>query len=659
MEIKQIVSTLTDEISHDSLTSYVQAPGVTDRVQATEEVCEGLLSSSDAPVKRNKSLLRGQKHESLHQANIQSMLTGSDVPLLEQLQKGVLQKLILACHTEKNPKDLNELLEKAALELSPIVFKYLLDNGADINRVDASGKTLLVRMVERNNLESVKLVLSHRPNLEIPRKDGWTPLVISLTQPRNPEIARLLVEAGANVNARGQDLTALQIAISNGCLFVANMMLSKGAQLNIGCDHSNSPLVLSFKCNPPGIERDRFMKSLVSSGADINYRFHDLETALFHAVRLRDKEAVKFLCAHNASVDFRNSSNITAIDLADSIGVKDLSDIMRIHCKIEMLNAQLNQAVQQRNRGLIVQLLQLGAQIDNKADRFSTPLHKVFMEGDVVFARFLVDQGASVAAANLPSVSELLEGQKYQQPQLLQMAAFLFDFGADVNQCDVHGRPLISVATMMGNADLVDLLMTRHVRVEPGVLIDGMTPLLLAAHFGNDRIVQALLRAHANINAMDKNGHCVLTKVLHKKNISLALHILSYKPVLNVTGEQGCNPLEVAVTLQDLSLVKKMIEQGADVNNVNKQKWAPLMYAIRAKAPLPMIKCLLETGAKVNVKDGSGVSPMSLAIQSEREDIVKLLLEYGANHEPITLEPAEKKPAPSLLIGKLNFGPKG
>lgn len=656
MEIHKIVNAIAEEVSQDSL---IQQVGKTESVHTVDDVSD-VMAASEASVKqRNKSLFRVQKHEAMQQANIQAMVIGSDVPLLEQFQTGVLQKIVNACNPQAtvNQAALHEMGKKALRENARPVVKYLIENGWDINYIDGTGKTALVQIVEEGRLESVKILLEYRPGLEIARPgDGFTPLLISLTQPRNPEIARALIEAGANVNAQGQGLTALQKAISNGDIFVATLMLSRGAQLNIGCENSNSPLILAFKCNPPGIERDNFMRALIHAGANVDYRVANQETALFHAVRLRDKDAVKFLCSQNASVDLRSSSGKTAIEIAVEIGATDLADIMRIYSKQPELDKQLCDAVQRRDRNLVIRLIQIGAQIDTLVDRFSTPLQKVFLDGDMAFARFLVQQGASVQKANLPTVCELLEGQKYPQPQFLQMATFLFDFGSDVNQLDAVGRPLLSVSAMMGNADLVDLLIARGVKVEPGVLVDGMTPLLYGAHFDNRRIVEALLRANANVNALDKNGHCVLTKVLHKKNLPLAHHILTYKPILNITGDDGCNPLEVAVTLGDQSLVEKMIQQGANVNYVNSKGWTPLMCAIKANAPLGIIKLLLDSGAKPNVKTKTGESPMSLAIQIGRQDIVNLLLERGANNEPITTEPTKPTPISGLPIGRLIFG---
>ena len=94
---------------------------------------------------------------------------------------------------------------------TPIHFSYdhvettrvLVENGVDVNRV-ANYFTPLYLAASNNYPELVKVLLSPGTNLEIQRPDGsyqkgFTALTVA-TLYGHTEVARLLLEAGANVN---------------------------------------------------------------------------------------------------------------------------------------------------------------------------------------------------------------------------------------------------------------------------------------------------------------------------------------------------------------------------------------------------------------------------------------------------------------------------
>ena len=60
----------------------------------------------------------------------------------------------------------------------------------------------------------------------------------------------------------------------------------------------------------------------------------------------------------------------------------------------------------------------------------------------------------------------------------------------------------------------------------------------------------------------------------------------------------------------------------------------PLMTAIELKH-VEIAKLLIESGADVNIRDNSGISPIMVAEDYLLEDVVKLLLKYGADTDGI------------------------
>src|ERR1700730_3042710 len=88
----------------------------------------------------------------------------------------------------------------------------------------------------------------------------------------------------------------------------------------------------------------------------------------------------------------------------------------------------------------------------------------------------------------------------------------------------------------------------------------------------------------------------------------------------NELAPNGDYPLiESTVWGKDSEICRLLVEHGADVNVVTKpnakgwsNKWTPLFYAVYRKRA-ELVSILLAHGAKTNLRDAQGKSPMDLA----------------------------------------------
>ena len=128
---------------------------------------------------------------------------------------------------------------------------------------------------------------------------------------------------------------------------------------------------------------------------------------------------------------------------------------------------------------------------------------------------------------------------------------------------------------------------------------NGSTGLILAVDNGHDECVNSLIKAGACVNDREND-------------------------IFNST------PLMCAVRAEKTSLVKLLIDAGADVNTVDFFGKTLLFRAIEKKSK-ELVKTLLQSGAIKNQVDRKGISPLYYATLSKHEESFDLLYEAGAD----------------------------
>ncbi|MEM9362486.1 MAG: ankyrin repeat domain-containing protein [Bacteroidota bacterium] len=94
--------------------------------------------------------------------------------------------------------------------------------------------------------------------------------------------------------------------------------------------------------------------------------------------------------------------------------------------------------------------------------------------------------------------------------------------------------------------------------------------------------------------------------------------------------QDGATPLIKAVRQRSLPEVKRLVQRGADVNEVVKQDSSPLIEACRL-GYLHIAQFLVENGADVNLHVRGDETPLIRAAWNGHLHIVKYLIENGAD----------------------------
>jgi uncharacterized protein len=331
-------------------------------------------------------------------------------------------------------------LMMAARTGTPEAITVLLEAGATVNAKESwGGTTALMWAVSEQHAAAVKLLLDHGADVNArsnfvaaangrgfegrtpaaPQAEqkveefasGWlTPLMFAARE-GDLESARLLVGAGANVNAiAGDGKDALGLAIFNGNYDFASFLIDSKSDVNHADTQGFTPLFWAVDRRnmetapnfPWMITADPLplIKKLLDAGANPNALVNNtprarmragsprivFATALMRAAFSADLELVKMLLSYKADPTIISRDGETMIEAAAGLG------FIQGYSKGKTAAERLE----------VVKLFAgLGADVNQADDYGITPLMVAGNMGDTAIIQYLVDAGADLGAYDL------------------------------------------------------------------------------------------------------------------------------------------------------------------------------------------------------------------------------------------------------------------
>jgi ankyrin repeat protein len=163
----------------------------------------------------------------------------------------------------------------------------------------------------------------------------------------------------------------------------------------------------------------------------------------------------------------------------------------------------------------------------------------------------------------------------------------------------------------------------------------GRTPLMVAVHGDKPRAAAALIRAGADMNALDKQRYDALTIAGVAGNLAIVQLLLRHgaKPDQTTSPYEG-TPLIATAHRGHVAIVKALIKAGAPLNHVNNLGWTALIEAIVLGDGGPrhtaIVAALVKARADLNIADRQGVRPLTLARRRGYKKIAVILEKAGA-----------------------------
>jgi len=430
----------------------------------------------------------------------------------------------------------------------------------------AEGTAALVWAATRNDLAMADLLLRAGANAKAANEFGATPLYAAAAHP-DPAMAEKLLAAGADPNAplmSGE--TPLMEASRRGNLATVRVLLSKNANPNAR-ESNGGQNALMWAVSQ---RQSAVVEELIKHGADVQAGSKTGFTPLMFAAQQGDADSTRILLRAGAKPnDVQPKTGLSALMIASAMANAKAVDV----------------------------LLDNGADPNLADTNGYTSLHRVVRDSDY---------GINLAGKDA----------------ILTVVKSLLKHGANPNARLVQDKEKAAEEIKNGNVQIEG---KRTAVTVDEIILQGATPLFLAAEVNNLDVIKTLVSAGADPLIASDRGTTPL--------------MMAAGAGTDVQRER--EPEERATAVET---AKFLVEHGADVNAAGQYGWTAL-HAAAYQGLNDVIEYLVSKGAKIDQKDEFGQTALSISLsvltrdigarrlqipRRYREDTAELLLKLGA-----------------------------
>ena len=316
-------------------------------------------------------------------------------------------------------------------------------------------------------------------------------------------------------------------------------------------------------------------------------------------------------------------------------------------------------AVEKRSEEVVQALLDAGALVNETSSSLNvTAFWKACMLGEVGLARLLLDHGADPALKSSSGASGALVAIEFGHEGIIDL---LLEIGADIFEPRDDGSTALGVAISWDQTALALRLLNLGADAQQASA-GGWLPLHIAGEKGNVPVIKALLLAGAEVDMPGpqdetalwtacRGGNLEAAKVLHEAGAdpsaqtgygascafiaceSGSLPVLNWLAGLGVDvlvkrSGNDATPLGIALSKNHTDVALRLLELGADPNQVGENGWYALHIAVE-KDMATARRELLRAGAKCDMPGGSGgLTPLGISLRLTDTAVLSELLQH-------------------------------
>jgi len=440
--------------------------------------------------------------------------------------------------------------------------------------IAAQSTTRLAEVVHAGDVTGAMELLKKGAKGHSVEPDGTTALHWAV-QMDDIGLARALLSAGAQVRAANRyGVTPLELAAVNGSAPMVELLLKAGADPNATSGEGETVLMAAARTGQP-----EAIQLLLKAGADPNATERKFgETALMWAAGHDHAEAIRVLVTGGARSDTRSAEiNLPKAPVDFSFAVA--TALPRGGMTAAMYAARQGQL------NAVTALGDVGANLNVVDPEGSTAMVIAVINAHYEVAARLAEKGADPNIGDAAGMAALYAAVDMMHPASLT------------------NRPPQVTTGQLSAADLVTVLLKHG--ADPNLALRA--PLLMRQHNAGD----------ASLGA----GATPLMRASKALDIEIMKTLLDYRADPSRAMTNGTSTLAVALTGRGapttpetpmFQAVRLLLDRGADVNAAGANGSTLLHQSVNRGAAF--VRLLVEHGARLDVKDASGRTPLDIAL---------------------------------------------
>ncbi|KAL8169008.1 UNVERIFIED_CONTAM: hypothetical protein K2H54_031349 [Gekko kuhli] len=265
--------------------------------------------------------------------------------------------------------------------------------------------------------------------------------------------------------------------------------------------------------------------------------------------------------------------------------------------------------------------------IDQRTLQEETPLYLATNKGHLECVHSLLQAGAEPDIANKARETPLYKACERKNVDAVRI---LMQYNADANHRCNRGWTALHEAVGRNDLEIIDLLVKGGAKVESANCY-GITSLFVAAESGHLEALRYLAKCGAEINTQASDKASALYEASKNGHDTIVKFLLSQGADANKTNKDGLLPIHVASK-------KGYLDEDEISAVVDTTKYLLVVDSCQLNSTqvscLPgditggIVKMLLPVSSRTRIKR-SGISPLHMAAECNRDDVLEELIDAG------------------------------
>jgi len=485
----------------------------------------------------------------------------------------------------------------------------------------------------------------------------------------------LLKEVDLNITNR-HDYSLLWAGIHYQNLYVVDKVLKKGIDINqLDNNKLHKPISWAIIHNDAGL-----LQVLLDNGVDVNSQGKFGDPILFNALyKCKSFKTISMLLEHGANPYLKDKRGNTVFE-KEPVFCKDKSNIEKmkklLHSKdgeglksqsvelnakakrvylqeeearrkkkfdtylstlsdINMMNAEgftpLAKAVATKDYYAMTKLIEKGADINILDGKYGvwTPFNYTIAMNDVKALKIFLDHGADVNFYNKGKSTVLNDAIRMCNVSIVKL---LLDNGANPRIKDGYGGTVVNSLKKCDEKVKreVTKLVNDTMKKSTNNTLQTVEKIEFKTAIEKRKNKDKIDKIKAYVESKKNTNTPIFETIKYKKNIDFDKYLKTLDNV-DLKDKQGNTLLYMAVEKRNYYAMKKLLAHGANMYYINDYRtYSPFSYAV-GLSDTRAVKLFIDSGVNANHQYKKSLTALSLAVKQCNIDIIKLLLDSGAD----------------------------